>query len=87
MLLYNYTFLDISYNNDSYVKINNDIYYGNYEKPTIEKLVNVLNNYYNNFQYKNEFEIYLTGSRYSRVGPVVTNAFKFFFLTISFLSK
>ena len=46
MLLYNYISLDISYNNDSYVKINNDIYYGNYEKPTIEKLVNVLNNYY-----------------------------------------
>ena len=32
-------------------------------------------------------EIYLTGSKYSRVGPVVTKALIFFFLTKSLLSK
>ena len=33
----------------------------------------------------NSFEMYLTGSKYSLVGPVVTKAFKFFSLTISFV--
>ena len=33
------------------------------------------------------FEIYLTGSMYSLVGPVVTIAFQFFFLTMFLLLK
>ncbi len=73
MLIYKYISLDISYNSDSYVKINDDIYYCNYEKSTIDKLVNVLNNYYKNFQYKNEFKIYLTGSFLSKSHAISRN--------------
>ena len=73
MIIYNYTNLDISYNNNSFVKINNKTYYCDYKKPTIDLLVNLCNDYYNNFDFKNEFKIFLTGSFLSKSHNLARN--------------
>ena len=73
MFIYNYTTLDTSLNdsllilndnslNDSSFKINNKVYNCDIKKPTIDILVNIFNEYYEKFEFKNDFNIYLTGS-------------------------
>lgn len=74
MIIYNYENLEIpGHNERSSVKINNKLYLCEYQKPSIETIVNLCNDYYKTFEYNDEFQIYLTGSFLSRNGALARN--------------